>query len=176
MALRMTFSTARRSSSGSPSTTARPRACRTADRSRARWLRSCESSTSSCTSSSRRTGLWRSELGIAFGPRHLQQLAYQRIQPVGFLLDPVERLIQVVAGPCQLDGHAQPSQRRTQFVRNVEQQAALRREQGFGAAGHAVEGAGQLAEFVLPCRSPRGPRGRRGRTVPPPFAGSAPGW
>ncbi len=55
---------------------------------------------------------------------------------------------QVFAGARQFHGHAQPRQRRAQLVRDIEQQAALGGQQGFDAAGHAVEGAGQLAQFV----------------------------
>ena len=54
----------------------------------------------------------------------------------------------VLARARQLHGHAQAGQRRAQLVRNIEQQAALGRQQGFDAARHAIEGAGKLTEFV----------------------------
>ena len=56
--------------------------------------------------------------------------------------------IGIVAGARQFDGDTQPRQRRAEFVGDVQQQAAFGGEQGFDAVGHAVEGAGELAEFV----------------------------
>ena len=85
---------------------------------------------------------------VSLGPRDLKQLADQGIEPVGFLLDTVECAIRIVAGAGQFDGDTQPRQRRTKFVRNVQQQAAFGSEQGFEPVGHSVEGTGELAEFV----------------------------
>ena len=51
--------------------------------------------------------------------------SHQRIQPVRLLLNAIERGIVVVARARQLDGHAKPRQRRPQFVRNVPQQPSL---------------------------------------------------
>ena len=53
-----------------------------------------------------------------------------------------------VAGARQFHRHAQARQRRTQLVRNIEQQAALGGQQRLDAAGHAVEGARELAQLV----------------------------
>ena len=86
--------------------------------------------------------------GVSLGARHLKQLADQGIEAVGFLLDTVERAIRIVAGAGQFDGDTKPGQRRTEFVGDVQQQAAFGGEQGFDAVGHSVEGAGELAEFV----------------------------
>ena len=103
--------------------------------------------------------------GIAFGARHLEQLAHQRVEPVGFLLNAVQRGVEVVARARQLHRHAQARQRRAQLVRNVQQQPALGGQQGLDAVRHAVEGARQLAQFVAAGRS----HARRKVAAPEPF-------
>ena len=86
--------------------------------------------------------------GVALGACHLKELADQGVEAAGFLLYAVERGIGIVAGACQLDGHAEAGQRRTEFVGDVQQEPAFGRQQGFDAVGHPVESAGELAQFV----------------------------
>ncbi len=139
----MTFSTARRSSSGSPATvTGRRRPV--FDLATARGGFDAGIVHQLPHKFVEADGVAAQRSRVALGARHLQELADQRVQPVGFLLDAVERRFGVVAGARQLHGHAQARQRRAQFVRNIEQQAALGGQQSFDALGHAVEGARQI--------------------------------
>ena len=87
-------------------------------------------------------------VGVAFGARDLQQLADQSVEAIGFLLNAVERGFGIVAGACEFDGDAEARQGRPQFVGDIQKQAAFGGEQRFQAVGHAVEGAGELAELV----------------------------
>src|ERR1035437_2076761 len=170
MALRMTFSTARRSSSGSPcSVTGSGEVKR-------RWqpraaASMAESSTIWRTSSSKRMGLRRRAPGapsasvladefveadrvaaqgggVAFGAGDFQKLADEGVEAVGLLLNAVECGIQIVAGASQLHGNAQAGERRAELVRDIEEQAALGGKKGLDAAGHAVEGAGPVAQLI----------------------------
>jgi hypothetical protein len=88
--------------------------------------------------------------GVALRARHLQQLADQGVEAVRFLLYAVERDVGIVAGAGQFDGDTEAGERGAEFVGDVEQQPAFGGEQRFDAVGHAVEGAGELAQFVAP--------------------------
>ncbi len=152
MALRITFSTARRSSSGSPSTSAGSRRV-VFDRAAVRGGFDAGILHQLLHQLVQAHGIAPQRIGIAFGARDLQQLADQRIQAVRFLLDPVQGGVGIFAGAGQFHRHSEPGQRGTQLVRNIQQQAALGRQQRLDAVGHAVEGAGQLAQFVAARRA-----------------------
>ena len=88
--------------------------------------------------------------GITLGPRELQQLVNQLIEPIAFLSYPRECRLAVIAGFRQLDREAQPRQGRAKLVGNVLEQPAFGREQGRDVVGHPVKGPRQLADLVLP--------------------------
>jgi hypothetical protein len=63
--------------------------------------------------------------GIAFGARHLEQLADQRVEAVGLLLNTIEGGFGIVAGARQFDGDAKAGEGRAEFVGDIEEQAAF---------------------------------------------------
>ena len=78
-------------------------------------------------------------------------MADQRVEPVGFLLNAIERGFGIVARARQFDGDAKAGERRTEFVGNIEQQAAQRlaKEEGMLvgiSAGATVAAALKAAE------------------------------
>ncbi|MCY1287655.1 hypothetical protein D9M70_366540 [compost metagenome] len=92
--------------------------------------------------------------------RQLQRAFDQRVKAFGLALDAVELQRQRgVAAPRQLQRQAQPPQRRAQFVRDIAQQLLAPVHQALQAAGHGVEIARELAQFVGAARQ----RGRRAR-------------
>ena len=82
-----------------------------------------------------------------------ENLADQCLQAVALLGQaPPQLLAFRRPGPFgQGQRHAQARQRRAQFVGDVAQQLALAADQTLQARAHAVEVAGQHAEFVAPC-------------------------
>jgi len=87
----------------------------------------------------------------AFEPCEVEDLSDQRIQPIGFLLDPVERARQVLRIlPQQPRRGVQARERRAQFMRQIVQQAGLGGNQGLELLRHAIEVAAQIRDFIAP--------------------------
>ena len=148
IALRTTFSTARRKSSGWPLTLHEPEIMTSSEHPFA----SASTSQSSIRPSSKIVerqnfevvGRW-----ISLGARQLQQFIDEYAQPADIALDARKVFGGDFAGAGQIDGDVESSQRGAQFMRNILQQPALGRQQGFDAAGHFVERARELADLVL---------------------------
>ena len=151
-ALRSTFSTARRSSSRSPRTTAGPcgrdaqAAAFGAGLERVVLGQGRTRSRSARFSGSREDGspsAW-----VSF-----------RSSSTSTVSRPTSRVIRstaalrVLTRAGQLDGEGEPGQRRTQLVRDVLEQPALDGQQGLDPLRHLVEGPGQVADLVPARRS-----------------------
>ena len=148
MALRITFSMARRNSSLSPSSVTGPLEARSRPQP---WACASieQSSTRPSTSSSIRRGSDLQTRRLAFSAGDFEHLADQRVKPVSFLLDPVERRRARFIGSRQFDGDTQASQGTAELMRNIEEETALRGQQGLNMIRHAIEGRGQVAQLIV---------------------------
>ena len=144
MALRITFSTARRNSSGSPSTV-HGSAGLEDDCAAAGRASKAPSSARAASSRSSRTRSARRAAGSPSARVTCRSCAHQLVQAVGFFLNTVERGAAVLAGARQFNRHSQARQRGAQLVGDIAQQAPLGRQQGLDAVRHAVERCGQVA-------------------------------
>src|SRR5437868_1715660 len=99
----------------------------------------------------------------AFHPRQGEQAANQFIQTGRFPLNAVEGSGSLWAGalPGQSQSDIQPSQRRSQFVGDVVQQARLSIDQRFQSPSHTVEVTNQLRDFITATASQIASAGRQ---------------
>jgi hypothetical protein len=91
--------------------------------------------------------------GVALHARHFHQRAHQIRQPLDLFRDAGRGGVTVRGGLGQLRREAEARQRRTQFVRDVLQQAPLGGEQRLDALGHLIECARHIADLVAPAQA-----------------------
>ncbi len=94
--------------------------------------------------------------GVAFGASDFEEASDELVEAAGLAFDAIEGGGGVLVGAGEFDGDAQAGEGAAKFVGDVEEETALGGEQGFDAPGHAVEGAGELAEFVVAFRGDAG--------------------
>ena len=110
--------------------------------------------------------------GVAFGAGDLYEAADQVGEARDFFVHARDGGVAVVGSAGEFGGEAEAGQRRAKFVGDVLQQAALGGKQGADALRHAVEGAADFADFIL-ARELTRTGDRRRRSGPPRGRGRA---